>query len=410
MVLEIALGIVLGVGFLIAIALVLWLLFGILVAFYDAERLRYLFLGIGGILYLIVAIGFLAFGGEEDIDWIGAWMILIPLVWLINYKIHQAKTKSTNSQTSSKSIPPTKVVKVECKECGHKGEPKAWWTRRIYGIIISMIALMPGIVYFVFTNPYICRKCGSRRNLAKILHNGQKVDVKSMGRWLFSIISVLVILSPLIGIFAIMFTLPYFEPDVVKTPVNNSTATEQEMATEKTITKAQLFEAARQKGIMPSEAWRRLSAKGYTLIDESVAPSEPKAINKTASSPTVLATNNLTPEEKKMRIEELEMKLKEIDRKLESECKLKLTALKSELYKQDISDVLEVFFSTKTKSCLFVFQELTYRDVPEFHRVSTSRKKQLIDFETRKVLEEHEDIGFNEDFFNDFNRKVDGYR
>lgn len=358
MILDVALGIVLGVGFLIAIAGVLYLL----LTLFNLGLLRYLFLIVASVFYLIIAIGMIVTGDEDMKGW-GGWMIGIPIILFVMYKIKDSEEKlnqakrekqavylaNTLSQEKSKNHVFDDVIKVRCEECGHTGKPRIWLTRRIYGLILSLYLLLPGYGYFVSTNPYICSKCGSRRRLTSILANGEKVSVVSMRKWLFSTISISFILFLWLPVLALFFTLSHQE----------------------------LFTPEEQK-----------------TLPEVQANSD----------------NKLTPQEREEMIAELEDLLKEKDRRLDAACKLKIGTLRSELYNQDISDVLEVFFSTKTKSCLFVFQELTYRDVPEFHRVSTSRKKQLIDFETRKVLEEHEDIGFNEDFFNDFNRKVDGYR
>lgn len=91
--------------------------------------------------------------------------------------------------------PPSQIIKVECKKCNHIDKPYKWKVRFFIGILYFFLILGPIslLIYFGFTEPYICPKCGERNQLVKILNNDKRVPQESLSKITFLGISILLV-------------------------------------------------------------------------------------------------------------------------------------------------------------------------------------------------------------------------
>lgn len=110
--------------------------------------------------------------------------------------------QNINSSTGveNKLYDPTKkakqLVKIECKACGHIGDPQKWSFVWICGIVYFFILNVFGLlVYFLIANPYICKNCNQRNQLAKVLNNDQRMLIKHcLSRKAFIAVSIVILL------------------------------------------------------------------------------------------------------------------------------------------------------------------------------------------------------------------------
>ena len=83
--------------------------------------------------------------------------------------------------------PNIQIVQIKCTNCGHIGKPKKWEHRNIVGILLISSPLLM-LIYFVFTNPYVCGQCKKRNHLIKILNNKKEIPIKCLSNKNFFII------------------------------------------------------------------------------------------------------------------------------------------------------------------------------------------------------------------------------
>lgn len=104
------------------------------------------------------------------------------------------KTDNTASVTKlfNPNKPPAQVIKIKCTKCGYVGEPNKWNAKWIFGIayLFTSLNLIGLLIYFVFTNPYICKQCGERNKLVKILNDGGEKNIRSLSKSVFLTISI----------------------------------------------------------------------------------------------------------------------------------------------------------------------------------------------------------------------------
>lgn len=88
--------------------------------------------------------------------------------------------------------PPAQLIKIECKKCGNIDKPLKWNVRWIFGIayLFTILNVFGLLIYFVFTNPYICGKCGERNKLVKILNNNKGIPINCLSKNVFLGISI----------------------------------------------------------------------------------------------------------------------------------------------------------------------------------------------------------------------------
>jgi len=95
----------------------------------------------------------------------------------------------------AKLYDPTKkagqLAKIECKNCGHIGEPIRWSAITIIAIAYLVFGLNVFVLILILlvANPYICIKCRERNKLVKILNDGRTMPIKSLSKKAFLIIS-----------------------------------------------------------------------------------------------------------------------------------------------------------------------------------------------------------------------------
>ncbi|MBU0580563.1 MAG: hypothetical protein KKA19_05245 [Candidatus Margulisbacteria bacterium] len=99
------------------------------------------------------------------------------------------------------SRPATYLVKVTCSNCGHEGKPEKWSARNILGILFIISGLIPGLIFFNSTNPFVCPNCKKREHLTKIYNNGNKYPIKSYSKNSITAISLAIITLLFIGAF-----------------------------------------------------------------------------------------------------------------------------------------------------------------------------------------------------------------
>jgi|GEM_PF-3954375 len=84
----------------------------------------------------------------------------------------------------------TKVMFVECKKCNHIDKPYRWSTRTVFGVLllVTILNVIGVLLFFMFSNPYICEKCGQRNKLVKILNNKKRIVIDCMSTRSFLIV------------------------------------------------------------------------------------------------------------------------------------------------------------------------------------------------------------------------------
>ena len=119
---------------------------------------------------------------------------LIPLT--------QEKTNNTKPANSKKEA--GKLAKIKCNNCGCISEPKKWNYKFWFNILyIPMAINLVGLIYYMVSNPYICRQCNERNKLVKILNSGKEVEIRSFSKKAFIIVSALVLVVEAFYILAI---------------------------------------------------------------------------------------------------------------------------------------------------------------------------------------------------------------
>lgn len=88
-----------------------------------------------------------------------------------------AEIREKNKLNENKGL----TISVKCANCKFKGTPVKWGARTCLGIFYLFVALIPGIIFFESTNPFICPKCGKRDALSKVFENKveEKIESKS---------------------------------------------------------------------------------------------------------------------------------------------------------------------------------------------------------------------------------------
>lgn len=88
------------------------------------------------------------------------------------------------------------LMSIKCTNCKHDGKPFKWGARTGLGIFYILSALIPGVIFFMNTNPYICPKCEKRENLFKVFENKteEKIESKSKEDFLKIAVPITIIL------------------------------------------------------------------------------------------------------------------------------------------------------------------------------------------------------------------------
>ncbi len=85
---------------------------------------------------------------------------------------------------------------ILCKNCGNEGPPQKWSARTAIGVIYLLLAgIIPGLIIFISSNPYICPKCDKRDYLIKKYNNGTKEAIKCKTTGEFLAISIILLLT-----------------------------------------------------------------------------------------------------------------------------------------------------------------------------------------------------------------------
>lgn len=102
------------------------------------------------------------------------------------YKEQEEKRLEIEKQNEN-NRPGGYLSKIECSACGYISKPVKWSARWIFAILYlaTIVNLFGLLIYFVFTNPYICEKCGERNKLIKILKDGRRGPIKCLSKNLF---------------------------------------------------------------------------------------------------------------------------------------------------------------------------------------------------------------------------------
>jgi len=105
---------------------------------------------------------------------------------------HKNFDATLNQNLFDPQKPPRQLIKIECKKCGNTEKPNKWNVRWIFGIayLFTIVNVFGLLIYFAFTNPYICGKCGERNKLLKILNNGKKIPINCLSKNVFLGISI----------------------------------------------------------------------------------------------------------------------------------------------------------------------------------------------------------------------------
>lgn len=93
------------------------------------------------------------------------------------------------------------LMQIECSKCGNIDKPQKWQERWIFGVLFlfTILNVFGILLYFMFTNPYICKKCGERNKLIKILNDNRRIPISCMSKNNFLGVSiVLLVISFLI--------------------------------------------------------------------------------------------------------------------------------------------------------------------------------------------------------------------
>lgn len=86
---------------------------------------------------------------------------------------------------------PSQLIEIECQKCGNIDKPIKWNIRYYFGIAFwfTMLSPIAVLLYFVNTNPYICKNCNERDKLIKKLNNGKKIKIGGLSRIRFILVS-----------------------------------------------------------------------------------------------------------------------------------------------------------------------------------------------------------------------------
>lgn len=85
-----------------------------------------------------------------------------------------------NQNLFEPSKPAKQLIKIRCGHCNDESEPKTWTTRGVLGVAwLSIGGIIPMLIHFISSNPYVCRQCDKRDELTKILNDKSEVKVKS---------------------------------------------------------------------------------------------------------------------------------------------------------------------------------------------------------------------------------------
>ena len=95
---------------------------------------------------------------------------------------------------------PKKIARIYCANCDTIQDPKKWTPHIIIGFALlgSVLNIIGVILYFIFSNPYICKNCGQRNKLTKILNDGTKKEIRALSKNVFLAFSILAISSGLL--------------------------------------------------------------------------------------------------------------------------------------------------------------------------------------------------------------------
>ena len=85
------------------------------------------------------------------------------------------------------------LVMIKCEQCKHEGEPVKWSTRTGIGVLYILVGLIPALIFFFNTNPYVCPKCEKREYLVKVFNDKTKVGIASKSKQDFLLIAIAVL-------------------------------------------------------------------------------------------------------------------------------------------------------------------------------------------------------------------------
>ena len=105
--------------------------------------------------------------------------------------------------SSPKLFDPTKpsgqIISIKCSSCGYEGAPTKWEHRNILGLFLITSPLLM-LVYFVFTNPYVCSNCRKRNYLTKVWNNGKHVPVGGLSNASFFVVFISLWVVPVVSV------------------------------------------------------------------------------------------------------------------------------------------------------------------------------------------------------------------
>lgn len=103
---------------------------------------------------------------------------------------------------------PKHLEKIKCNNCGNISKPYHWPFRTGFGILYLFAgSLIIGLIYFAATKPYVCRKCGQRDKLVKILNDHSEIKLNGLSTKQFKIINYIVLPFAIISLLLTLFGL-----------------------------------------------------------------------------------------------------------------------------------------------------------------------------------------------------------
>ncbi|MCR4277565.1 MAG: hypothetical protein NUV85_00945 [Candidatus Berkelbacteria bacterium] len=89
------------------------------------------------------------------------------------------------------------LIYIKCNHCGYIGKPYHWFFRTFCGVfyLVTIFNFIGALLYFIFTNPYICANCNERDGLVKILNDRKEIPIKSFTTSKFKWISIIFLLG-----------------------------------------------------------------------------------------------------------------------------------------------------------------------------------------------------------------------